>query len=58
MFPVVKVCLRGLDPEKNYMVYMDMAAVDTRRYRYVYPRCVFLRGGIRRRGRGTADVGV
>ncbi|XP_042855509.1 T-box transcription factor TBX20-like [Penaeus japonicus] len=37
MFPVVKVCLRGLDPEKNYMVYMDMAAVDTRRYRYVYP---------------------
>ncbi|XP_063598001.1 T-box transcription factor TBX1-like [Penaeus indicus] len=37
MFPVVKVCLRGLDPDKNYMLYMDMAAVDTRRYRYVYP---------------------
>ncbi|XP_047501835.1 eomesodermin homolog [Penaeus chinensis] len=37
MFPVVKVCLRGLDPERNYMLYMDMTAVDTRRYRYVYP---------------------
>ncbi|XP_050722816.1 T-box transcription factor TBX10-like isoform X1 [Eriocheir sinensis] len=37
MFPVVKVRLRGLDPEKTYAVFLDMAAVDTRRYRYVYP---------------------
>lgn len=38
MFPVVKVRLRGLDPEKTYAVFLDMVAVDTRRYRYVYPR--------------------
>nr|XP_053632000.1 T-box transcription factor TBX20-like [Cherax quadricarinatus] len=37
MFPVVKVKIRGLRPEKTYMVYLDMVAVDTRRYRYVYP---------------------
>ncbi|KAG0712267.1 T-box transcription factor TBX18 [Chionoecetes opilio] len=37
MFPVVKVRLRGLDPERTYAVFLDMAAVDTRRYRYVYP---------------------
>ncbi|XP_045620674.2 T-box transcription factor TBX22 [Procambarus clarkii] len=37
MFPVVKVRLGGLHPEKNYMVFLDMVAVDTRRYRYVYP---------------------
>lgn len=37
MFPVVKVGLRDLHPHKTYMVYLDMIAVDTRRYRYVYP---------------------
>ncbi|XP_076045599.1 uncharacterized protein LOC143027841 [Oratosquilla oratoria] len=37
MFPVIKVRVRGLDPCKLYIVYLDMIPKDNRRYRYVYP---------------------
>nr|CAD7445403.1 unnamed protein product [Timema bartmani] len=36
MFPTVKVRLTGLDPSASYIVFLDIVAVDDKRYRYVY----------------------
>ncbi|KAM5221003.1 T-box transcription factor TBX22 [Ctenodactylus gundi] len=36
MFPSIRVKVKGLDPEKQYFVAMDIVPVDSKRYRYVY----------------------
>ncbi|XP_069752295.1 T-box transcription factor TBX22-like [Narcine bancroftii] len=36
MFPAVRVKIRGLEPEKQYYIAMDIIPVDSKRYRYVY----------------------
>ncbi|XP_008059153.1 T-box transcription factor TBX22 [Carlito syrichta] len=36
MFPSVRVKVKGLDPEKQYSVAIDVVPVDSKRYRYVY----------------------
>ncbi|XP_018429919.1 PREDICTED: T-box transcription factor TBX22-like [Nanorana parkeri] len=36
MFPSVRVKVKGLDPDKQYYIAMDIIPVDSKRYRYVY----------------------
>ncbi|KAJ6657432.1 hypothetical protein lerEdw1_002491 [Lerista edwardsae] len=36
MFPSVRVKVKGLDPEKQYCLAIDVVPVDSKRYRYVY----------------------
>ncbi|XP_054721387.1 T-box transcription factor mls-1-like [Uloborus diversus] len=36
IFPALKVSVTGLNPEKNYIMWIDVIPVDNLRYRYVY----------------------
>ncbi|XP_045153300.1 T-box transcription factor TBX22 [Echinops telfairi] len=36
MFPSVRVKVKGLEPEKQYYLAIDVVPVDSKRYRYVY----------------------
>uniref|UniRef100_A0A8C4QNH1 T-box transcription factor 18 n=1 Tax=Eptatretus burgeri TaxID=7764 RepID=A0A8C4QNH1_EPTBU len=36
MFPAIRVKLSGLDPRQQYYLALDIAPVDSKRYRYVY----------------------
>uniref|UniRef100_UPI00358F986B T-box transcription factor TBX15-like isoform X2 n=1 Tax=Myxine glutinosa TaxID=7769 RepID=UPI00358F986B len=36
MFPAIRVKLSGLDPRQQYYLALDVAPVDSKRYRYVY----------------------
>ncbi|XP_017523978.1 T-box transcription factor TBX22 [Manis javanica] len=36
MFPSVRVKVKGLEPDKQYYVTMDVVPVDSKRYRYMY----------------------
>ena len=40
MFPSLKLRLSGLDPERNYVVVLDMVGVDEYRYKYQDSRWV------------------
>ncbi len=35
MFPVLKVSIRGLDPQAMYSILLDFVAVDAHRWKYV-----------------------
>jgi len=45
MFPVVRVRLSGLDPNRQYLVVLDIEPVDDMRYRYAYHRSNWLVAG-------------
>ncbi|XP_076370721.1 T-box transcription factor TBX20-like isoform X2 [Tachypleus tridentatus] len=36
MFPTIRVCFSGLNPDMEYAVLLDIVPVDNKRYRYVY----------------------
>ncbi|GFU11165.1 t-box transcription factor TBX18 [Nephila pilipes] len=36
IFPTLKVLVKGLDPNSQYIIWIDMVPVDQLRYRYVY----------------------
>jgi hypothetical protein len=38
MFPTVKIRVHNMDPNVNYIVFLDILPVDDKRYRYVYHR--------------------
>lgn len=38
MFPTVKIRMHNMNPETNYVVFLDILPVDDKRYRYVYHR--------------------
>ncbi len=45
MFPVVRMRVSGVCPQKQYLVAMDIEAVDDMRYRYAYHRSNWLVAG-------------
>lgn len=45
MFPSIKLCFSGLDPQAEYIVTMDTVLVDNKRYRYAYHRSAWLVAG-------------
>lgn len=45
MFPNLKFNISGLDPTKRYHMYLDMLAVDDRRYKYGYHNSRWLVAG-------------
>ena len=45
MFPTIRVCLNGLDPDADYSLLMDVVPVDSKRYRYTYHRSAWLVAG-------------
>ncbi|XP_047735711.1 uncharacterized protein LOC125177631 [Hyalella azteca] len=46
MFPVLRIRISGLDPDKMYLLYADMQPVDNKRYRYVYQSSRWLVAGV------------
>ena len=45
MFPVVRVRISGVDPQKQYLIALDIEPVDDMRYRYAYHRSNWLVAG-------------
>jgi len=45
MFPTMRVSFSGVDPDARYLVLMDVAPVDSKRYRYAYHRSSWLVAG-------------
>ncbi|XP_023235494.1 T-box transcription factor TBX6-like isoform X1 [Centruroides sculpturatus] len=46
IFPPLKVKITGLQPEKNYVIWVEIAAVSENRYRYQYQSCKWVKAGI------------
>lgn len=45
MFPTYQIAIAGMDPVTKYMLIMDFAAVDDKRYRYAFHSSKWLVAG-------------
>jgi len=43
MFPVLRLKLRGLEPEAYYNIYLEIVNIDQHRYRYQVSFCCSFR---------------